>query len=716
MFAPSCTAPRRTLSWSVLAALVWTAACDAGPPTFAADVAPLVYENCAACHRDGGPAPFTLLTYDDVAAEAEAIARATSRRYMPPWLPENTDVAFAGHRGLTDDQIALLSAWAEAGAPAGDLSRAPEAPAWPSGWALGEPDLVVTMDAPFDVPAGGGDLFHNFVIPVPIDGTRYVRGMELDPGNTAVVHHAVVSVDATPSSRAEDARTPGQGYPGMVSTSRALAAGGFFVGWTPGRIPTFNPPGLAWTLEPGTDLVVQLHLRPIDVEQTVQARVAFYFTDEPPAATPVVVRLGGQSIDIPPGEANYVVRDSLELPVAVDALAIYPHAHYIGKSMDVRAELPFDDGELHLLSIPEWDFNWQDAYSFAEAVELPAGTELRIHYTFDNSADNPANPFDPPRRVVYGRHSSDEMAELHLQVIPREPDQLETLRRTLALKAERAQVEGWRHMLSLDPEDAEAHFGLGTLAQRDGDLAEAERRYLRAVTRRPDFAQAQYNLGLVREELGRAQGALQAYRAAVVAFPAYVPAQNNLGALLASRGEPEAAEVAFRAILDVDPEQPDALNNLGNVLRAQDRLDEALDAYRGAQAARPGFELAEINAATTLLALGRVDEAAAALGAAAGGDVAATAEARVLMAWALATDPDPDRRRPTLAVGLVEDVARLTANGDPFVLDVLAAAYAGEGDFPPAIGAAQQALTVARASGDTALAEGLAARIALYQA
>ena len=205
-----------------------------GAVTFADDVAPIIYRSCSGCHRPGLPAPFELLTYEDARDHADEIANAVADRRMPPWLPSADHGAFLGDRRLTAGEVATIERWIEAGAPEGDTSHMPPPPTFGEGWQLGEPDLVVEMQRPYVLPGGGGDLFRNFVIPVPLDSSRYVRAVEIRPGNRQVVHHAVLSVDPTRSSRRLDAEDPEPGFGGMVTFGDAHSPDGFFVGWTPG--------------------------------------------------------------------------------------------------------------------------------------------------------------------------------------------------------------------------------------------------------------------------------------------------------------------------------------------------------------------------------------------------------------------------------------------------------------------------------------------------
>jgi hypothetical protein len=178
-----------------------TAAAEALPaaPTFASHIAPIVFKNCAICHRPGEAGPFSLLTFADVAKRSKLIAEVTARRTMPPWLPVAGHGSFVGERRLTATEIALFQRWHDQGAPEGDSSLTPSIPPFTDGWQLGPPDAVVTMPEPFALPADGRDVYRNFVLTVPPGPARFVRGVEFRPGNPRSVHHASSMTKATRS-------------------------------------------------------------------------------------------------------------------------------------------------------------------------------------------------------------------------------------------------------------------------------------------------------------------------------------------------------------------------------------------------------------------------------------------------------------------------------------------------------------------------------------
>src|SRR6266851_9957935 len=408
----------RSLRFAFFAAVVWPTVALAQAPrlTFTKDIAPIVWARCATCHRPGEIGPFNLITYDDVRRHATQIAAVTARRVMPPWKPLPGKGDFQSARRLSERELDTIQQWIAAGAREGDAADLPPVPAWREGWQLGTPDLVVRMPAPFAVPADGPDVFRTFVIPIPLAAARYVRALEFHPGNARVVHHANLGVDRTRSSRRLDARDPEPGYAGGMERD-ARYPEGQLLGWTPGQAPHAVPEGTQWRLEPESDLVVQLHLQPTGKPDSLQVTAGFYFTDAPPTRTPIGLRLGSETIDIPAGNDAWAIADRYQLPVDVDVLAVQPHAHNLARRMEATATLP-DGSTRWLVAIDDWDFRWQDVYRYSAPIALPRGTTLAMRYTYDNSAANPRNPHHPPARVVWGQNTSDEMGDLWVQVIP----------------------------------------------------------------------------------------------------------------------------------------------------------------------------------------------------------------------------------------------------------------------------------------------------------
>ena len=400
------------------------------PPTFSHDVAPLLYRRCANCHHSGGVAPFPLIAYSETAKRATLIAQVTAKRYMPPWLP--TEPTFKNSLRLTDAEIALLSRWSDAGAPAGDPGETPPPPQFSEGWTLGKPDLEAQMTAAFSVPAEGLDLYQCFAIPAPSATDHWVRALDIRPGNSRVVHHVILFQDTTRTARARD---HGAGYP-CFGTPGFLPVRGLG-GWTPGFLPASNPDDIPELLHGGADLVLQIHYHPTGKPETDRTRLALYFTSQPPKRRLMDIPLGSNRIDIPAGERAYKVTDHFSVPVEVDAIGVIPHAHYVCRSMYAYAVLPGGERRT-LLRIPDWNFNWQQQYRFAAPIRLPEDSEVFMEFTYDNSAGNPRNPNHPPARVRWGPGTADEMTGLHIQVIPVRTEDAEELSQALWGKMMRA--------------------------------------------------------------------------------------------------------------------------------------------------------------------------------------------------------------------------------------------------------------------------------------
>ncbi len=564
---------------AALLAGVWCAAAPAAaaePPTFTRDVAPILHAHCASCHRDGGLAPFSLVTYEDVRPWARAIRQATASRTMPPWKPApGHGGPFAGERRLDDADVALIGRWVEQGAVEGaPADRAPP-PVRSSGWRLGPPDLVLTLSEPYELAAGGDDEYRNFVLPVPLATTRYVRAFDFRPGGRAI-HHARLLVDPARSARRLDRRDPAPGYDDGQDDD-ARFPDGHLLAWAPGRIPAFETDDLAWRLDPGVDLVLQLHLPASDVPVRIAPRVGLYFADAPATRAPTAVLLGDKTIDIPAGAAAHVVEDKLRLPVDVEVLSVYPHAHYLGRDLQGFAALP-DGTRRWLVRIDDWDFNWQDEYRLVDPLFLPAGTTLRMRYVYDNSAANRSNPNHPPRRVRYGRRSTDEMAELVVKVRTRTPAERARLARALTRKANAVDLAGAEKRARDAPRDYRAHHELGIYYLEAGRAAEAAERFLRVLRLNPGFAPAHYNLGIIEGGAGRLDAAAARFEAALVHDPAHVGALTNYGILLHAAGRPAEAVGRYRAAIAIEPDRAETHNNLAVALLALGRAAEAVPA------------------------------------------------------------------------------------------------------------------------------------------
>jgi tetratricopeptide (TPR) repeat protein len=595
------------LSLGVIAGL---AAAQADPPvTFSRDIAPILYSQCAACHRPGGPAPFSLLTYADARQHATQIAAVTRSRVMPPWKPEPGSGPFVGERRLTDAQILLIDRWVTAGAAAGDLATLTTLPGPPrdtDGWPLGTPDLIVTLPE-YTLRPDGPDVFRNFVVPVPGARLRYVRGLTFRPG-TRAVHHANIRVDSTSSSRRLDDADPAPGYEGTILRS-ADYPDGHFLGWTPGQAPPLAPPGLAWRLNAGDDFVVQLHLRPTGKSERLQPAIGLYFTTEAPARTPTILRLGRQGLNIAPGVRDYRIADSYVLPVDAEVHAIQPHAHYRARTVEAWATLP-DGSRRSLLQIRDWDFNWQDQYRYASPFWLPAGTRLDMVFTFDNSDDNPRNPDHPATRVSWGWRTSDEMGDVWVQVMTRTDADRARLAGDIRRKMASEDTIGCETLIAREPEYADLRNDAALLYM---ELGQPERAlsHFQAVTRiTPASSTAHYNVAVALEAAGRLAAAAAEYDAALRIDPAYSLAHNNLGSLRFAEGRLDDARRHYQAAVAAGPDNAEAHNNLCAVsLAAGGDMSVAIPACERAVRLRPNYPEAHFNLARAYASAGRFDDA-----------------------------------------------------------------------------------------------------------
>jgi hypothetical protein len=392
------------MRWAVAILMLATAVPAAGAGWPAA----IFERHCLACHQPGESGPFPLLTYVEAARWAKQIATVVGSGFMPPWLPAAGYGRFQHARRLTPAEVTEVKSWVAAGAPRGDGPARLQAPP-PRPWA---PDLAAEMRREFEVPAEGADVYRCFAVPLALERDRYVRALDIRPGNRQVAHHAIVFQDLTGTARQRD---QGDGYECFGSPGFLPARG--LGGWTPGSAQVEMPGGIPETLYKGADLVIQMHYHPTGKPERDRTRVGFLFTDQRPQRRVMDVALGSTAIDIPAGERAYKVTDHFTLPVEVEALGIIPHAHYVCKEMKGWARLP-DGTRRWLIWIRDWNFNWQEQYRYAAPVRLPVGTRVEMEFTYDNSAGNVRNPNHPPQRVRWGPGSADEMAGLHLQVVP----------------------------------------------------------------------------------------------------------------------------------------------------------------------------------------------------------------------------------------------------------------------------------------------------------
>ena len=389
---------------------------SAGTLTFTKDVAPIVWNRCVVCHRPGEVAPFALTSYEAVKKHAGQIGDVTESHYMPPWKPEPGYGDFVGERRLPSQELKTIQDWVAQGAPQGDPNQLPPLPQFATGdeWSLGKPDMIVKMPKPYTVRSEGRDEFRSFVIPLDLPEDKYVSAIDFRPSNRKVVHHALIFLDSSGAARQLDGA---DGHPGWGKGAGGLGfiPSGGLGGWSPGVTPRFLPEGLGRPIRKGSDIVLQMHFHPSGKPEQEQSTLALYFTRTPPQNITVSFPKMSRPLDIPAGDAHYVLDDSFVVPKDVTLVGIFPHAHLLCK--EVKVDATFPDGSRHpLIWIKDWDWNWQDMYLYREPIHIPAQTRVDLHYVYDNSSDNIHNPTSPPKRVRWGEQTSDEMAITFFQI------------------------------------------------------------------------------------------------------------------------------------------------------------------------------------------------------------------------------------------------------------------------------------------------------------
>ena len=373
-----------------------------GTPTFAKDVAPILYDNCVACHRPNHLAPMSLVSYDDARPWARALKSKVVSREMPPWGADTSVRAYKNDTSLSQDEIDTIAAWVDAGAPRGNDADLPEVPQFTEGWSIGEPDLVFTMLEPFEVPADGTVPYSYVTVPTNLKQDTWISAYEFVPGDRRVLHHVIAQVmqdDGKPATGEVLLRRDGD---------RTQAEGATVGGYVPNRLGTVYPEGVATRLPAGADIEAQMHYTTIGEPATDQSSWGVVLAAEPDSMRRAS---GGQIINpmfrIEAGNPSFEVKASRKIKEDTYLSTMMPHMHVRGKSAKFIVKFP-DGREEVALSVPNYDFNWQLNYQLEEPIFMPAGSELQTVFTYDNSTNNRHNP-DPTAEVRWGDQTWEEM-------------------------------------------------------------------------------------------------------------------------------------------------------------------------------------------------------------------------------------------------------------------------------------------------------------------
>jgi hypothetical protein len=380
-------------------------------------VAPILQQQCANCHSPSGGAPFNLLSYEDAKQWSGQILDVTQSRYMPPWLPAAGKGDFAGERRLSDAELAAIRAWVGSGAPP-DAVAAPVTNTVQNGWSLGAPDVVLVPETTVTVPVSGPDLFTTLVVPLRGKPAGRLRAIEIRPSDPQAVRSVLVTFDGV--GQAEQRPDWKQGIPGMEPPA-AGSGGAGLVFWAPWAKLLRPRAGELWAVTPRTDLLLTTHLKTTGKKIDLQLQIGLYYErgkrEELAGKTSVIRLLHRGALEIPAGAPATALEDSVTLPQSINVTAIYPRAHFLARSFDAYATTP-GGKQVWLLSIPKWDVDWVEVYRYKRPVVLPKGSVIHWKVTYDNSAENPHNPSDPPATVHGGVDAKDEVDAVMLEAEP----------------------------------------------------------------------------------------------------------------------------------------------------------------------------------------------------------------------------------------------------------------------------------------------------------
>jgi hypothetical protein len=424
---------------------------DAAVPTYAKDVAPIVYDKCTMCHRPGEVAPMALLSYEDVRPWARVIKNKVMAREMPPWGADpDHSLKMRNDRSLSKEQIETIARWVDSGAPKGSDADLPPPPTFAEGWTAGrEPDLVLEMPIEFSIPAEGELGVQMFYSKVPFAEDRFAETLEIRPGNRAAVHHAgVYVVDLPEGARVVDGRLVMPD--GKLSTDRGAGAAGRaddtalpgankLLSWVPGRGVDSHRADIGKRIPAGKYINWQLHYNPTGKPEKDRTRLGIWFNKVPvthellirQAGDPLATTKGGLSLyraegreveyaaeegstkrrnrtpNIPPYAESWSLTGITPVTEDITLYAMSPHMHLRGKSLKWVVVYP-DGREQTILDVPKFDFNWQIQYELEEPLKIPAGSKILGIGFYDNSPKNKWNPA-PEKEVYWSEQSWDEM-------------------------------------------------------------------------------------------------------------------------------------------------------------------------------------------------------------------------------------------------------------------------------------------------------------------
>lgn len=400
--------------------------------TYHKDVAPILRTHCMACHSPGNAGPFPLLTYDDAADMMRVGLQEIRARRMPPAQVES-DLEMIRKNSLTPEEVETIAAWIKAGKPEGDPATATPLPPLPDfkdfQADLGPPDIIIEQGEPFHLGPEGSDVYRHLVFPINSDKDLRVRAVQMLPSDRTIVHHALIGY--MPTSEAQNALRehggPGPTYakgdkgPGfwarhglgfrlLPPRADGLPLFSFLSAYVPGTQAYVAPDDADYIIPAGTDIVVQMHYHRNGKQTQDSTRMGLWLRkdDKIPPKIASMRFVHGDLVVVPAGIKNMRVTGEWTVPVDCTIAGLGPHAHMLARSLEVTADIP-GRGRVLLARVPRWDYDWQQPYFFKEPFFLPKGTKITAAGIYDNSDDNPRNPFSPPRPVFLGEATTDEM-------------------------------------------------------------------------------------------------------------------------------------------------------------------------------------------------------------------------------------------------------------------------------------------------------------------
>lgn len=544
-------------------------------------------------------------------------------------------------------------------------------------WLLGEPDLLLHFPLPYTLPAGNTDTFRSFVIPNVSATDLYVSALDFYLPDPHVVHHAEFRLDMTDHSREKEREDSDPGFRGM-DNSTARFPDGHFINWVPGKEISELRSDLAWRLPAGADLVVQLHMMPGEADTHIQPQIGLYLSKGPAELNPEIIWLGSRWLPIAAGESNFRATDHFTLPSQVEVVGILPHCHTVCKAVNVLATLP--DGSMEvLLQIDKWDFYNQNEKIYLEPLLLPKGTNLAVEFTYDNSRSNLQNPHSPPQAIQFGPRSDNEMADLWIQVFPRDDSDRINLREKALHHIEERALNGLEQLILVDPSSAN-HIQLGIQYQKAGLTNDAVIQFRKALERTPDNTLAITHLASAFAELGHHDKSQAQWSRLLQLDPDSAIGHFGLGMSFAFSNQVGSAESYLQQATILDPKLESAFLQLGLIQAYMGQFDQALKNLQSALSLNPDDPM-------VLRAIAQL----------------------------MATHPTVDKRQPKQAVALAEKALDLLSKVDAWSLSVLASAHAASGDFNRAIEIANQARSKVEPQEESSLGGRIDRQIFAYQ-